>query len=382
MNSFLNDIKKNTYGIYKKHEKKNKNKFKIWLNDRVEKKEPKKEEESKPSNLKEEEKNNFSGSENFVKYFFIPGLIFIILGILQVCIFKKNNFIISDETLSPYIDHRPFKWGTSGTTWYGQWFGIMQTKSWSWLATLYSKYFESLNSTFNVVEATKDDDIASKIVKGFGKFWVVFGLGFMYSIIWISQCILGWLLPASQAFRAFFSAAPENKDGKERGGMIDRIIGYVGLFFSAIPVVFFTWLLQLHYLPFLLWKNRKEKNMFTPFSMIYTNETNTGIFTSIVGWFLTMLTISLLLLGNKVGLIIGGVTLLLLGLFTTLSIFNWYSIIKNEKVEIPSKPKKIVKPENNDIGTNFPIDNINKKISVIDKKMQGGNRNKTRKKKY
>ena len=352
MNNFINDIKKNTYGVYKHHKDVNTNKFKNWLNTKPipgslpDSKEPV--EKACPSEKKNQEtkekkgkKEPYKWSERFLKFVFLPFLIFIIIGLLQVCLFKMgwpdcppgsakkaadvvgcilekdvvpNTFGWDEENLKKY---RPFKWSETSTTWYGQWFGLMQINSWSWLNTLYSKYFDSLKTTFNVVEVEEGDDITSKIMKGFGKFWVILGIGFIYSIILIGQTIFGWLLPGSQAFIYLFSSSEKQKEVS----IINRFIGYIVFLISVIPVIFFTWILQLLYFPFLLWNNRKEKGIFNPLGSVYRQEQNGGIFTSIISGFLLMFSIAFLLLGNNMGYAVGGSSLLILGFF---SLFSCY----------------------------------------------------------
>ncbi len=71
-------------------------------------------------------------------------------------------------------------------------------------------------------------------------------------------------------------------------------------------MIFFTWILQLLYFPFLLWNNRKEKGIFNPLGGVYTQEQNGGIFTSLISSFILMFSITFLLLGNNMGFAVGG----------------------------------------------------------------------------
>ena len=393
MNNFINDIKKNTYGVYKHHKDVNTNSLKNWLNTKpipgaLPNTEETPIEKECPSEKKEKEKkeknNPYKWTERFLKFVFLPFLIYIIIGLLQVCLFKNNNcppdtvekaakvvgcilpnappntFGLGEENLKKY---RPFKWGDTGTTWYGQWLGSMQINSWSWLNTLYSKYFDSLKTTFKVVEIEKEDDIATKIMKGFGKFWVILGIGFIYSLILIGQAIFGWLLPGSQAFINLFSSSEKQKEISN----IDRIIGYIGFFLSVIPVIFFTWILQLLYFPFLLWSNRKDVGIFNPLGYVYKQEQNGGIFTSIISSFILMFSISFLLLGNNLGYAVGGSSLLLLGFFILFSCYNFYDLISKE-ITSDSSPEKneteVSGEEGKKNGTNFPTDRVPAKAAA------------------
>jgi hypothetical protein len=234
----------------------------------------------------------------------------------------------------------------------------MQINSWSWLNMIYSKYFDSLKTTFKVVEVEEGDNITSKIMKGLGKFWVILGIGFIYSIIWIGQAIFGWLLPGSQAFIYLFSSSEK----QEKVSIINRIMGYIGFFISVIPVIFFTWILQLLYFPFLLWFNRKEKGIFNPIGFVYKQEQNGGIFTSIISSFLLMFSISFLLLGNNLGYAVGGSSLLLFGFFVLFSCYHFYNMISKEITSDSPPEKKSPEKESPEVpikkerknGTNFP----------------------------
>jgi len=334
--------------------------------------------EKKKKKKKKRKKKPYKWSERFLKFVFLPFLIFIIIGLLQVCLFKMgwpdcppetakkaanvvgcilekdvvpNTFGWDEENLKKY---RPFKWSQTGTTWYGQWFGLMQINSWSWLNAIYSKYFDSLKTTFKAVEVEEGDNITSKIMKGFGKFWVILGMGFIYSIIWIVQAIFGWLLPGSQAFIYLFSSSENQKEVSN----IDRFIGYIGFFVTVIPLIFNTWILQLLYFPFLLWNNRKEKGIFNPLGSVYRQEQNGGIFTSIISSFLLMFSISFLLLGNNIGYAIGGSSLLLLGFFSLFSCYHFYNMISKDTDSPVDKktPEVPIKKKERKNGTNFPTE--------------------------
>ncbi len=361
MNSFIGDIKKNTYAVYAKHKKKNMKSFKGWLNDGINKKPEKKEPELEPELEPEPEKKSFKASTNFLFFVIIPLIIFIITGILQVCVFKRTDLIIDDVTVSPFIDYRPFRWGTTGTTWYGQWFGLMQTNSWTWLATLYKKYFITMESIFAVVKDDKDENIGGKIMKGFAKFWVLAGLGFVYWIMILIQACFGWLLPASQSIMAFFSSSPHVKKDED-SGMLDRVIGYISLFFTYVPVIFFTWVLQLFYFPYLVWNNRKAEGDLLKrkeFAWLYKNETEGGIFTSFIGFCLLLLpAIFFFLMGDYTGLITGSIFMLVLLIFSCLSIWKFVQAIKeevSESLDEPIKDETVSTEESKKPKTNFPI---------------------------
>lgn len=372
MNSFISDIKKNTYGVYSKHKEKNMKSVKEWLNDGINKKPEKREPEPEPE--PEDEKKSFKASTFFLVLTILL-VLFIITGIFQVCVFKRTDLIIDDVTVSPFIDYRPFRWGTTGTTWYGQWFGLMQTNSWTWLALLYKKYFIILESIFAVVKDDKNENVGGKIMKGFAKFWVLAGLGFSYWVMILIQSCFGWLLPASQAVLALFLSSPDVKK-REDSGMLDRIIGYISYFFTYVPVIFFTWILQLFYFPYLIWSTKKAESKSwsdffkrEEFVWLQDNETKGGIFTSFIGFcFLLLPGIFFFLMGDYTGLITGSVFMLLLLLFSSLSIWKFVQAIKEEAGE---SLDKIIPDETDNVNikhnpkTNFPI--------------KGGRKRKTRK---
>ena len=170
----------------------------------------------------------------------------------------------------------------------------------------------------------------------------------------IGQTIFGWLLPGSQAFIYLFSSSEKQKEVS----IINRFIGYIGFLISVIPVIFFTWILQLLYFPFLLWNNRKEKGIFNPLGSVYRQEQNGGIFTSIISGFLLMFSIAFLLLGNNMGYAVGGSSLLILGFFSLFSCYHFYNMISKDTdmpadKKTPEVPVKKIARKN---GTNFPTE--------------------------
>ena len=123
-------------------------------------------------------------------------------------------------------------------------------------------------------------------------------------------------------------------------------------------MIFFTWILQLLYFPFLLWNNRKEKGIFNPLGSVYAQEQNGGIFTSIMSGFLLMFSITFILLGNNMGYAVGGSSLLLLGFFSLFSCYHFYNMISKttDPPQAKKTPKVPIKKKERKNGTNFPTE--------------------------
>ena len=305
-------------------------------------------------------------------------LIFLLIGIFEAPFFENLQLFVDDISESPYSDYRPFRW-RNGTTWHGEWFGLMQTNSWTWLNNGYKKFFNILASLFTVVKYDEKENGIGKIMKGFGKFFVLMAMGFVSFLGWlIFQVCFGVFLPITSAIYSFFVDSPDKKDSEDRG-LFYRIIGWISLFFTYVPTIFFTWILQIFYFPFLVIKHRNKNGGFydEAFDWIKLPENKGGFFTIFSGLFYFLLPgLFFLLLGDTISLVIGATFLILLLFFTIFSIMKFKDVLEKEFLaEVPVIESE--KTLDSEKGNKINIEETFEKIS----EMKGGRKrnNKTRK---
>ena len=355
--------------------------FKGWVNDRKVEKEVKEPKPDPEPESEPEKKETFKAA----KIIFSIGiflLIFLLIGIIETPFFDNLQLFIDDIGESPYSDYRPFRW-RNGTTWHGEWFGCMQTNSWTWLNYWYKKFFNILASLFTVVKYDEKENGIGKIMKGFGKFFVLMAMGFVSFLGWlIFQVCFGVFLPITSAIYSLIISSPDKKDMEDRG-LFYRVIGWISLFFTYVPTIFFTWILQIFYFPFLVIKHRKKNGGFydEAFDWIRLPENKGGFFTIFSGLFYFLLPgLFFLLLGDTISLVIGATFLIMLLFFSIFSIMKFKDVLEKEiSGEIP-----IVKGEEVELKDGEKSNLSEESVSLAE--MKGGRKkrnNRTRKtKKY